>query len=65
MFKRQPDRFPLLDLRTPDGGRLIIGPSAVPLIVGTLSMVLVAVTLFFFGPEAGREMSTLLRALRI
>jgi hypothetical protein len=65
MLGQHPEKFPLLDMKTSGGGRVIIGPCAVPLVVRTLAIILVAITLCFFGPALGKELSILLRALGI
>lgn len=63
MFGRKPDRFPLLDIKTPNGGRIVIGPCAVRLIVRILATIVVAVTLLLFGPDLGKELAVLLQAV--
>jgi hypothetical protein len=63
MFRREPDKSPLFQLKTPNGVELLVGSCAVRLIVRIVSAVLIAGSLLFYGPAFGKELSFLLRAL--
>jgi hypothetical protein len=62
MFGRQSERFPLLDVKTSGGGRVVIGPCAAALVLRVLALGLVAATLVYAGPMLGNELIVLLRA---
>jgi hypothetical protein len=61
----QPEKFPLIDIKTPSGARVVIGPCAVRLILRMVSIGLIGGTMFFFGPGLGKELAILLRALGV
>jgi hypothetical protein len=48
MFRRHPDKFPLIDVKTSSGWRVTIGPSAVHLILSIIYIALGA-AMFLLG----------------
>ena len=58
MFGRQPETYPLVDIKTRNW-RIIIGPCAAKVIVGLTAIG----ALLFFGPDIGKEVAAVLRAL--
>ena len=65
MLEQRPEKFPLIDIKTSSGARVVIGPCAVRLILRAVSLGLISRTLFLFGPDLGKDLVILLQALGI
>jgi len=59
------EEFPLIDIKTSSGWRVVIGPCAVRLILRMVYIGVVVGTLLLFGPIFGKELAVMLRAFGV
>ena len=63
MIRRNPDRFPLFELRTARGTHVRIGPCAVTLIVRVVGAAVTLILIALYGPVFLEKGGLLLRLL--